>query len=161
MTMKIPLSRGLYATVDPSDYEALSAYKWMAKPFTTKRPGHYACRKANNTTIYMHREIMNPASRLVVDHVDGDGLNNTRENLRVTTKAGNAMNSAGRSASGYRGVVWNATRRRWRAYLTHPQGGRVYLGHHATAEAAARAYDSAVRAYRGDIAMLNFPELSA
>lgn len=151
----IPLSRGLHAKVDPQDYEALSRHRWMAKPFTTKRQGYYACRKDQGTTVYLHRQIMSPAAGMVVDHIDGDGLNNCRSNLRVVTKADNAMNSAGRSASGFRGVYYSPDRGKWRAYVTRPTGGRMWLGGFETAEEAAQAYDQAVIRLRGPIARTN------
>lgn len=88
---KIKLTRGMYAMVSDEDYERVSQFKWYANP--GRRQGSvqscYArCRAAG----YMHRFIMGYPSHKVVDHIDGNGLNNQRENLRVVTVAENNLN---------------------------------------------------------------------
>ena len=91
---KIKLTKGLFALVDDEDYEALSMHKWQAS-HESRGTKHYAVRfvkrDGRNVKIRMHREIMglNKESPLVVDHLDGDGLDNRKCNLEVTTQSQN------------------------------------------------------------------------
>ena len=76
----IPLTRGLFAIVDARDYERLSRHTWFAEGTAQNC---YAVRKQNGRSIKMHREITNAPDHLVVDHIDSNGLNNRRANLRL------------------------------------------------------------------------------
>jgi hypothetical protein len=95
-----------------------------------------------------------------VDHVNGDGLDNRRSNLRVCTHAENARNQSSRtrmSTSRFRGVVWAKDRRKWRAMIGD-NGRTVHLGNFTDEIEAAQAYDRAAREMYGAFARLNFPE---
>ena len=73
----IPLTRGHFAVVDVADYETLSAQRWYWQP--SRNGSGYARRGGGGTpTVLMHRQIMQPADGMVVDHIDGNGLNNRR-----------------------------------------------------------------------------------
>jgi hypothetical protein len=105
----------------------------------------------------MHRLIMDAPANMQVDHIDGDGLNNTRSNLRLCSNMQNCHNQgvAANNKSGYRGVSWDARRGKWRAVIM--VNGRLRsLGYHATPADAAIAYDSAARQLFGEYARLNF-----
>lgn len=81
------------ALVDDEDYERLAAFKWHVVNCTRRsgKPKLYACRRVNRTgKVYMHREIMNPPPHLVVEHIDGNGLQNTRDNLELIPHAENS-----------------------------------------------------------------------
>jgi hypothetical protein len=159
MTTEIPLSQGFVAIVDDADAaRVLSAGKWTAKP--------------NGRTVYAYRQVRQPDGRRrplllhtfltgypMTDHRDGDGLNNTRSNLREATGSQNAHNAGLRqdNTSGYRGVSWHKGNRRWGARIMHLKRTHI-LGQYATAEDAARAYDEAARELHGAFARLNFPE---
>lgn len=158
-TKEIPLTQGKVAIVDAADYEWLIQWKWHIE-----NQGHicYAVRclwLGNNksTTIKMHREILGAKPGSTVDHRDGDGLNNTRENLRICTQAENVRNKRMRSdnTSGYKGVWWRKNRSRWTATID-VDGVRTWLGSFLTAEDAARAYDAAAKELHGEFAKLNF-----
>jgi len=99
----IPLTRGLFAIVDADDYLWLSKYTWFAEG-TDKN--FYAVRKAGGKSIKMHRQIMNAPDHLVVDHIDHNGLNNRKENLRICTFAENCRNlrASRHKSSKYKGV---------------------------------------------------------
>ena len=99
---EIPLSQGKVALVDDTDYKHLKLFKWYAKESKSswyvvrmKSERNYSYRgrkkktKTKRTTLRMHNVIMNPGPDQIVHHRDGDGLNNQRENLKLTTLVGN------------------------------------------------------------------------
>lgn len=94
----------------------------------------------------------------LVDHRDGDGLNNRMDNLRPATCAQNSANQARpvSNTSGYKGVSWRKRDRRWYAYIK-VNGKQCHLGSYATAQDAAHAYDAAAIAAWGEYARPNFP----
>jgi hypothetical protein len=153
----IPLTRGLVATVDESDFHHLSQWKWSV---TKGRRTFYASRHeregGRDRLVYMHRAILAPAAGELVDHVDGNGLNNTRANLRACTNAENMRNRAKFGRCPFRGI-YATPKGSWVARI-RVDGKTVHLGVHQTAEAAARAYDAAAVRLHGAFASLNFPE---
>ena len=111
----------------------------------------------------MHRLIMSCPDDMFVDHIDGNTLNNTRENLRICTHLQNHRNKKktrrykGRpTISQFKGVN-RASKNTWLAKLQKNRE-RIYLGCYPTEEEAARAYDAAAREHFGEFAKLNFPE---
>lgn len=155
----IPLTHGKVAIVDASDYEWLSQWNWY-----TRLNGHkfYAERmvggRKNQRQIYMHRLILNAPSGVQVDHIDGDGLNNTRANLRFATAQQNGWNRPAprTNTSGYKGVHWVKKDKKWTATIRI--NGKTYgLGYHDSPEEAAHAYDRAARELHGEFAFCNFP----
>lgn len=141
---RIPLTKGLIAVVDDKDYERLSKHKWCAcKGYGFRRlPAVNGKRQG----VWMHREILglDPANPLRGDHRDGNGLNNRRYNLRVSTPAQNARNSRNRTnnTSGFKGVTLRKDTGRWKATI-ETAGVTHHLGYHATPEAAHEAYCAA------------------
>lgn len=104
MDMLIPLGKSRYATVDEEDFIELIQYRWhYMNGYAARRP--FIDGKICGI-VYMHRAIMNPPGYLVVDHIDGDRLNNTRANLRVCTHSENWKNRRvnSNSGTGVRGV---------------------------------------------------------
>lgn len=92
----IPLTRGLSVKVDDADFAELSAHKWYALRFHKQR-AFYAARGGGGGRvggmIYMHRVISDAPKGKLVDHIDGDGLNNTRANLRICDARSNSCNT--------------------------------------------------------------------
>jgi hypothetical protein len=149
-TRTIPLSNGLSALVDAADYEMLSHFKWHVRnlyPRTTLRS-----RNVSRST-GMQRMILLPAPDEVVDHINGDPLDNRRCNLRACTHSQNMMNrdAAPSNSSGYKGVYWHRSDRCWRAVMR-----KEYRGSFADPIDAALAYDLAALSECGAFARLNF-----
>jgi hypothetical protein len=91
-TVEIPLSRGMVARVSPEDAERLLAHRWHA---VAAKHTFYAARRTKEKTIYMHREVLGVVDMgrgVFVDHINHDGLDNTRANLRRCTQTENARN---------------------------------------------------------------------
>jgi hypothetical protein len=150
---RIPVGQGLFATVDAADYRRLRQYKWYA--YRRGRRIYAVCR-TRGKTVYMHRMIMRPRKGYLVDHIDGNGLNNRRCNLRVCTAAQNRANSRPcGGVSGYVGVYPKGNK--WRAGITH-RGKQYYLGLFDSPVAAAKARDRKAYALHGPHAYLNIPE---
>lgn len=160
---EIPLTRGMVALVDDEDYEEVSRYRW-----TYHRPRHSRAGYAQTSiesaaggwrTVRMHQMVFGPISpHSTIDHVDGDGLNNRRGNLRAASRCEQSWNRRTRieSSTGLKGV-FPTTTTRWIARIGW-QGKRLNLGTFDSPEKAARAYDARARELCGEFARLNFPE---
>lgn len=155
MTKEIELTKGKFALVDDGDYEMLMKWCWY---FTSTG---YAANKGGvdrGRIVYMHRYIVDCPEGMVVDHIDGDKLNNHRGNLRIVTASQNLMNTKRLrkgAKSVFKGVSAASTKGKWRAYIK-AYGKYEHLGHFNTEEEAAIAYDAAALKYFGEYASLNF-----
>lgn len=108
----------------------------------------------------MHRVVLGiDGSPARGDHVNGNPLDNTRNNLRICTPSQNAMNRVPRrgSSSQYKGVGWHKHTQKWQAFV-FDRKRKIYLGVHTSEIEAARAHDKAARIYHGEFAKLNFKE---
>lgn len=157
MPCTIPLTQGKKAIVDAEDWLELSHYRWQA---TTKGgKTWYAKRRdiATGKQISMHRQITGALPGEDVDHLNADGLDNQRSNLR---RCSHQENTARRrklkpSTSAYKGVTKGGYR--WRAQL-FPRGKHIDLGYFKDEVEAAKAYDAEARKHYGEFALLNFPD---
>lgn len=153
-TMVLP--HGRVTLVDAADYDRLARWKWRVGK------NGYVCRNTRSAGIYLHRAIMGAGQGAVVDHINGDKLDNRRCNLRLCSVAQNGSNSKKLRASGrpltsrYKGVSASGRERQpWAVRMRH--GDKyLFLGRFTTQEEAARAYDDAARTYRGEFARVNF-----
>ena len=150
---RIPLGKGLHAYVDKEDYEQLNQWHWHVFG------GGYAARREKGKLILMHRQIMQPPKGKVVDHINANGFDNTRANLRNITPRQNTHNrgKCAGSKSIYKGVFYDKQCHRWRARICFGKEC-FYLGYFDTEIEAARAYDRKAVELFGEFAGLNFPE---
>jgi hypothetical protein len=158
----IALTKGKFAIVDAADFEWAKKFKWFTSG-PEKYP--YAIRAiypggGRKIALYLHRAIMKPSDGLVVDHRNGNTLDNRRANLRLATKRQNTCNMRVNKegcSSRFRGVSWNKCAKKWQARISFEMK-RIYLGLYGTEVEAAKAYDEAAKIYNGEFARLNFPE---
>lgn len=153
---QIPVGRGKFALVDDEDFERLSQFKWMCYRARSKNTKcwHVRLSKWGKQT-YMHRMIVFPPAGMIVDHIDRDGLNNQKSNLRFCTHWQNSMNASPRlGTSKYKGVCFRKDSRKWRARI-RVHGKLIQLGNFDNEEDAARCYDEAAKKYFGEFAYLN------
>lgn len=160
--MEILLADGQKVMIDDEDYRIVCGYAWHA---VRDKNTYYA-----RTTIRldrkpkalsMHRLIMglNFGDKRQVDHVNGNGLDNTRKNLRVVTSRQNNMNRRVRrnTTSNYKGVSWDQRTKKWRVTITINQRSRD-IGFFSDEVLAAKTYDRKARELFGEYACLNFPD---
>lgn len=154
-TAYIPLTDGYEAIIDAADVPLVSVGNWYAQA-SSRKDGSlltvYAKRDFGNVrSVRLHRYLLDASEAEFVDHIDGDGLNNRRSNLRVATPAQNAHNARVRvdNVSSYKGVFWDADHQRYRARITaHKQSHS--LGNFRCVTAAAVAYVKASRRIHGE-----------
>lgn len=161
MSKTIPLSRGLAAIVDDEDYEFLSGFSWHATN-ANRYGGWYAATNVKNVDgkfrkIKMHRLLTSATKGTEVDHINGNGLDNRKSNLRICTTAQNCKNKKNRKTRRYKGVYPQPYRRLPFRVQIGVNYQRIWVGSYATEEQAARAYDQAALKYHGEFAQLNFP----
>jgi hypothetical protein len=157
----LPLSKGKFAIVDAEDYDRLNKYKWhVSKSSRTFYASRNKNRRSFRREMYMHRLIINVPPGMFVDHIDHNGLNNRRSNLRLCTAQQNARNHRPqlRGSSKYKGVSWRQDGKVFRALIWH-NGKSINLGRFKNEIDAAKAYDKAAKKYFGEFAYLNFPDL--
>lgn len=154
----VPLTKGYEALIDASDADDVGRYNWSAGTF--QNGAIYALRhdRSRGGNVLLHREIMGPLSNMVVDHIDGNTLDNRRSNLRCAEWWQNIVNQkkSSRNTSGYRGVSLHQKSGRWCAQIKRGDR-RVHLGYFDEKDDAARAYDAKATELFGAYAHLNFP----
>lgn len=156
---EIALTKGLVTVIDDADFDMLAAYRWHAASsggaFYAK---HSQSVDGKSRPLWMHRFIMGSPVGMIVDHIDGNPLNNRRANLRVVTHAQNMKNQRKSQKKGgcspYKGVS-----RRGSKWIMQMKADYVQIrsGPYETALEAAFAYDEMARKHHGEFARLNFP----
>lgn len=154
--MAISLTHDRTALVDAEDYERLNKHNWATR---ITKWGCYAGRdvsKGGKKTILMHREILNVPKGQQVDHINHDGLDNRKCNLRICTNSQNQHNQRPRvsGSSKYKGVSWRKDVQKWYARIKH-NGKLVHLGGYDNEDDAARVYNEKATEYYGEYACLN------
>jgi len=150
----IPLTHGYYAKVDDADYVLLSGFSWHYIISGRASTGYARTTMAvdgKKKKVRMHRFILGEPANLV-DHRDGDGLNNQRHNLREATRGQNKMNSR---KSTLKGVRFRPTNQKWEARITLNKVV-MQIGQFSSETLAAFAYDRKARELFGEFACPNF-----
>jgi hypothetical protein len=157
---EIPLTQGFVALVDDTDYAAAVRFRWCVQ---TRDGGirRYARRRTRvwepftSNQITLHQWLTGWPN---TDHINGDGLDNRRANLRLATCAQNSANRrrSKNNTSGFKGVSWRKDLKCWAAHI-RDNGHANHLGMFEKPEEAARAYDAAALTVWGEFASLNFP----
>ncbi len=155
---KIKLTRGKFAKVDDANFEWLNQWRWQYNKGYAVR--NSSVRDGKRYTIFMHRLVICTPDGMETDHIDRDGLNNQRKNLRICVTMQNRRNSGLQinNASGYKGVSWDRGAKKWRAYIMINRR-RMHLGLFKSAKIAAHAYDDAAIKYFNEFASPNFPKI--
>jgi len=157
--IEIPLTQGQVALIDDEDFEIVSKYKWYAtwSPDTKSFYAMTNVRKLDGkqTTLQMHRIIMNAQKGQQVDHFHRDTLDNRKSELRLCSGSQNQHNAVKRTdnTSGYKGVGWHKATQKWRARIKL-NGKEKSLGYFATPELAHAAYCRAAAEFHGDFARI-------
>jgi hypothetical protein len=147
---EIQLSRGKTVLVDDQDYAYLSQWNWHWHPASNNNGNGYAMRRGS---IRMHREILGAKKGDIVDHINGNGCDNRRENLRICSASESSQNVRPYGISGYKGVYVSGDK--WQAMIR--QNGKLqHLGVFVDSRAAAVAYDTAAKEIYGANCKTNF-----
>lgn len=153
--IKIPLTKGKFAIVDDEDYQYLSKWEWKF------HSNGYACRSIKKdkktTTFLMHRIVNQTPDNLQTDHINGDRLDNRKENLRTATYIENNRNmpkTKRPSSSKYKGVHWVMDSKKWRAQI-RINGKKTCLGFFQNEDEAAFIYNEYAKKCFGNFARLN------
>lgn len=144
---------------DEEDNNLVKGYSWCIQRYPNTDIRYAAAwGKGYGRRILMHRLIMNAPQGMVVDHINHNGLDNRRHNLRVVTPTENLGNRRRNknNTSGYKGIYYEPLRGKWRATIRH--NSKIYrLGRFDTATEAARAYDEKAKELYEPGVTLNFP----
>lgn len=139
-----------FAIVSPDDFSRVSEFKWRLTP------DGYAIGGPDNRTL-MHRFIMQPAEKMVVDHINGFRADNRRSNLRICSFKENTLNKRvkrSQKTSKYKGVCWESGRSAWRAGIQR-DGQQINIGRFGNELHAAMAYDIVAEYIHGQYAKTN------
>lgn len=156
---EIVLTQGLVTIVDDECFERFGKFKWHTikdgrNYYAGRNAGFFPCQKKQ----LLHREILSAPEGMDTDHINGNGLDNRRENLRLCTKQENNFNKRhirnGKSSQ-FKGVCWDGRNLKWHARI-QVDGREISLGRFYDEYEAARSYDTAARKLFGDFAAPNF-----
>jgi len=160
MVKIISLSKGKQAIVDDEDFEELNKYKWYVLK-DTKNGVLYVVRRIRvnkkNKLIWMHREILKTPSGKMTDHINHNGLDNRKNNLRICNNSQNQRNRGicKKNKSGFIGVHWRKKAKKWCAQITKDKKV-IYLGLFTDKIDAAKTFDKKSLELNHDFATLNF-----
>ena len=151
----IPLTQGKFAIVDDEDFDRLNQHKWYAM---RKEHAYYVARKHAGKKVYIHHEIIEVPKGMYADHINGNGLDNRKCNLRACTGTQNNANATMRKGgtSKYKGVSFNRAKKRWQVQISFNYK-RTNLGYFDEEVDAAMAYDAKAVELFGEFAKPNFP----
>lgn len=144
---EIPLTQGYFTIIDNEDYERVMQHKWCVKiSLNTQYAVWHHRINGRKVTVRLHRFILGDIPKMKeIDHINGDGLDNRKNNLRVVTHQQNAFNMG----KNVKGVYWDRTRNKWRAYIGI-NGKDILLGRFYNLQDAIEAREKAACKYFGE-----------
>jgi hypothetical protein len=152
---KIILTQNKIALVDDSDFESINKFKWYAqKHGRTFYARRNSVKGGKRITIRMHRQLLRLKKNVLCDHINGNGLDNQRKNLRIANYHQNNQNRIGYGISGFKGVYWHKLLKKWIAQI-RINGKKKHLGVFEKKVDAAIAYNLIAKDYFEDFAKLN------
>jgi hypothetical protein len=142
--------------IDDEDYDKIKDYTWHINSYKNTKM-IYARSSAKDGGVYMHRIIMDIHNRIKIDHINGNGIDNRKENLRIATHQQNNFNKKPyvNNKCGLKGV--RLDRGNYVATITY-NAVTKYIGSYKIIEEAAMAYDKKALELFGEFAYLNYPE---
>lgn len=153
---EIKLTQGKVALVDDEDFDRVNQFEWFVGNGSKTHASRALLNSGPKRERQMHRFIMNAPPGMCVDHIDGNGFNNCRSNLRVCTQSQNNKNRRiQKHSSPYKGVCWHKKNRKWVSCI-RVETKRIYLGSFHNAILAAVEYDLAALKHFGLFAKTNF-----
>ena len=153
----VPLTRGYVAIIDIVDLPLVEGQNWSALVLPR---AVYAQRcewiDGKRTTVMLHRKILQAPPGLQVDHINSNGLDNRRSNIRLASRSQNAHNQrrSCKNTSGFKGVLFDMARGKWRAQI-NLNGRHELIGCFCSAEAAFSAYSDAATRLHGEFARVS------
>lgn len=142
-----------YIKVSEEDFDMLNQYSW-----TIEKSGRrfYATTRINGVKIRMHRLLLKPKKTQQVDHINHNGLDNRRENIRLSTHIQNTRNRerTNKRKQRYKGVHYHKKMKKYQASISYNKR-RYFLGSFKRAKDAAKAYNDAAIKYFKQFAVLN------
>lgn len=149
-----PLTNGYNAVIDSDDFAKVSEYKWYGR---RGKNGTIYATSTLHKNVHMHRHILgvnNPKE--FVDHIDHDGLNNTKSNLRIVNNSQNMQNMRPNknTSSKFKGVYWNSEKMKWTTQI-RINGKTKHIGHFAEEIEAAKRYNEMAIKHYGEYAFIN------
>jgi HNH endonuclease len=153
--MEIQLSKDQIALIDDEDFALISEFNWRAQQ---NQDGRWYAMAWNSypNFLLMHRYVMAANDGEWIDHRNGNGLDNRKENLRVCTPSENQARKGPQGITSlFKGVHWESARGKWKAVVTK-DGKSHFLGRYDNEVEAAEAYDGAAKELFGEFAYTNF-----
>ncbi|MGI0016337.1 MAG: hypothetical protein ACREBU_23195 [Nitrososphaera sp.] len=154
----IKLTKGKYAIVDDTDFNWLNQWKWCVNNTGYAFRFQYLG-QGRRMVLLMHRMIMDTPKGMETDHINGNGFDNQRKNLRMCVREENMRNQKKQSrhtSSVFKGVCWDKKAKRWLASIYHKR--QISIGLFTNEVHAAMAYDIWAKDLFGEFARLNFQE---
>lgn len=145
---EVVLTKGKVALIDLSDVDAVQKHQWY---FSS---GYAITNTPNNGRLYLHRFLLQPSNKQLVDHINRDKLDNRKNNLRICKSSDNNHNRALNNPNGFRGITWNKRKHKWASQISIGNKNKG-LGYFTSKLDAARAYDEKALELYGRYARLN------